>query len=209
MKFIIITLSVLALWQWSSTEAYPLHASCRLTWTWPSTSCQTVHQRLVKQIDLWKDRSNCPNSEHQRCLYTLVKESDAEIIAYHTTPVKLYIDDMTISLSPKGDGCQIKVRNSSYSLLKFVIFLTYLQIISRDTQHRVFGMPSWIRALTTAILTTSWQVWSSSKFYLIQYWHIFNILCFKGAELHKESGFVEETSDSICTQYSSRNCDKY
>jgi hypothetical protein len=116
MKFILITLSVLALWQWSITEAYPLHASCKLTWTWPSTSCKTVHKRLVAQIDQWKDRSNCPNSENQKCLYTLVSETEAEIKAYHTTPVKLYIDDMTISLASKGDGCEVKVNSKNFLL---------------------------------------------------------------------------------------------
>lgn len=36
----------------------------------------------------------------------------------------------------------------------------------------------------------------------------FSHLC-SGAALDKKAEYAEDTSDSVCTQYSSRNCDKY
>ena len=38
---------------------------------------------------------------------------------------------------------------------------------------------------------------------------IFIIIIISGASLSNSTGFKEVTSDSVCTQYSSHDCDKY
>ncbi|KXJ28282.1 uncharacterized protein LOC110254661 [Exaiptasia diaphana] len=51
------------------------------------------------------------------------------------------------------------------------------------------------------------EVWYAVLDYGTNYCNLHNLIT--GSKLDKAAGYVEETSDSICTQYSSRNCDKY
>ncbi|KAK3108570.1 hypothetical protein FSP39_010885 [Pinctada imbricata] len=51
------------------------------------------------------------------------------------------------------------------------------------------------------------ETWYAVLDYSTNYCNLHNLA--EGAGLTKMAGFTETTSDSICTQYSSRNCDKY
>ncbi|KAL4222700.1 hypothetical protein ACF0H5_018741 [Mactra antiquata] len=54
---------------------------------------------------------------------------------------------------------------------------------------------------------SSSNTWYAVLDYSTNYCNMRNLL--EGANLHTTAGFTETTSDSICTQYSNRNCDKY
>ncbi|ODN02442.1 hypothetical protein Ocin01_04249 [Orchesella cincta] len=70
---------------------YPLHASCNVTWTFQQ-DCTQVRDKLVLQMELWKDDTNCGTG--QKCLYTMGETKENELHATHTTPKAKYIDDM-------------------------------------------------------------------------------------------------------------------
>eukprot|EP00003_Mantamonas_plastica_P018890 TRINITY_DN3081_c0_g2_i2.p3 TRINITY_DN3081_c0_g2~~TRINITY_DN3081_c0_g2_i2.p3 ORF type:complete len:166 (+),score=58.18 TRINITY_DN3081_c0_g2_i2:889-1386(+) len=72
----------------------PLHASCKLTWTFPNDNCANVTGMIVGQIQAMSG-SNCGTSE--KCNYVLKSNSNGVIKAVHSTPVKHYKDDLTIT----------------------------------------------------------------------------------------------------------------
>lgn len=87
----------------------PLHASCKVEWSWPDTSCQDVQTRLLNQIALWTPEDNCKNGG-EKCLYTLISQSSNQIKATHKTPVKHYVDDLTFTFTNAGaQSCQVNV----------------------------------------------------------------------------------------------------
>ncbi|XP_032222875.1 uncharacterized protein LOC5521666 [Nematostella vectensis] len=51
------------------------------------------------------------------------------------------------------------------------------------------------------------ELWYAILDYGTNYCNLHNLIT--GSGLDKTEGYVEETSDSVCTQYSKRNCDKY
>lgn len=91
----------------SFTQAllYPLHASCKIDWTF-SVSCDQIENRLVGIIERWKGPEGCAGGG-EKCLYTLQSRSSTEIKAVHETPVKRYKDDLTFTLTSKTGGCAV------------------------------------------------------------------------------------------------------
>jgi hypothetical protein len=89
---------------------YPLHASCKIAWSWPSTNCSTVMAKILDQIDLWKTRDNCPNDAGEKCLYTLTNLSPTTILVHHTSPKKGYIDDLSFAFVDGGTKCDCNAR---------------------------------------------------------------------------------------------------
>merc|ERR1712137_88118 len=87
-------------------------------------------------MNLWTTRENCPNGG-QKCLYKFLSETGNTLKGTHTTPIKLYVDDIMYTFTDAGDMCNI------YNLVE-------------------------------------------------------------GANLHKTPSYTETTSDSVCTQYTSR-----
>jgi hypothetical protein len=131
---------------------FPLHASCKLTWSWDKTDCLTIHDAILKQIDSWKTDDNCPNGAGEKCLYTLKSQTLTEIKATHTTPKKGYIDDLTFSFVAGTGICNINV---SHNCLQSSMSDT-LRIdlsCSRPIQPVKFGMPFWTIPLTIATCT--------------------------------------------------------
>jgi hypothetical protein len=51
------------------------------------------------------------------------------------------------------------------------------------------------------------DLWYAILDYGTNYCNLDNLIT--GAALDKSNGYVETTSDSVCTQYTSRNCDIY
>lgn len=85
------------------TEAYPVHASCKLTWTF-TVNCTFVNNALVNQIKTWSGGS-CGSGE--KCMYTLKSASASDIELTHTTPVHKYIDDVSFKFSGSGNACSV------------------------------------------------------------------------------------------------------
>eukprot|EP00455_Lapot_gusevi_P044135 TRINITY_DN5465_c0_g1_i1.p1 TRINITY_DN5465_c0_g1~~TRINITY_DN5465_c0_g1_i1.p1 ORF type:complete len:161 (-),score=43.99 TRINITY_DN5465_c0_g1_i1:51-533(-) len=139
------------------TAAGPLHASCKVTWTFPNTSCGIVNGALVKAVANLSG-SDCGTSE--KCLYSLVSASSSEIKVVHTTPVKHYADDVSFDFSQSGTDCVVAGYSTS-------------------------------------------ETWYAILDYGTNYCNMHNLGAILGLQ------YSEITSDDICTQYSSANCDKY
>ncbi len=142
----------------------PLHASCKLTWTFPKDSCSTVSSSLINAANGMGKQSGwqeaCGTSS-EKCGYELKADGAGKLSGTHTTPVKEYIDDLTFTLTDTSDGgCTV----SGYSTSE--VFYAVLD-------------------------------------YSTNYCNLSNL------GTYTKLAYTEETSDSICTQYSSRNCEKY
>lgn len=143
----------------------PLHASCKLTWNFPSTSCADVSSALLSAAtDMGKQdgwQAKCGTSS-EKCGYELKLNGANKVSGTHTTPVKAYVDDLTFTLVQGADGKSCTVEGYSTS-----------------------------------------EVFYAVLDYSTNYCNLSNL------GTHTGLNYAEQTSDSICTQYSSRNCDKY
>ena len=115
----------------SMSFSYPWHAQCQIQWR-IGESCESVHNKLVNQIELWT-ANECPTTSEscpkmpcgQKCKYRLVKSSPKTglVKATHTTPVKEYVDHLTFNLTSSGDGeCEVGGYSTSgtwYAILDF------------------------------------------------------------------------------------------
>ncbi|XP_060070712.1 uncharacterized protein LOC132550638 [Ylistrum balloti] len=142
---------------------YPLHASCKIKWS-VNDSCVDIQTKINQQIHDWKGDSMCNGT--QRCLYLMTgSKAGVQTTATHETPIKHYIDDLTLDFSASTDGsCQIKGYSTS-------------------------------------------QLWYAILDYGTNYCNLHNLIT--GSGVDQLPGYSETTSDSVCTQYSQRNCDKY
>ncbi|XP_074659170.1 uncharacterized protein LOC141911948 [Tubulanus polymorphus] len=141
--------------------SYPLHASCKIDWTF-GEDCKIIRDKILNQISVWKTDDNCKNGG-EKCLYTLLSATANTIEAQHTTPVKHYNDTLNFTFN-SGTLCRVKARSSS------------------DTWYAILD-------------------------YGTNYCNLHNLIT--GAGLDKDTKYSEKTSDSICTQFSSADCDKY
>ena len=98
----------------------PLHASCKLTWTFPGQQCADVAAALVDAATKMSG-DDCNGSE--RCLYSVQSSSASKISAKHETPVKHYKDDLTLSLSQQtANDCVVAGYSTSetwYAVLDY------------------------------------------------------------------------------------------
>lgn len=125
MKVSLITVALIILGSASLMGAFrlrfPLHASCKVKWTWPNTDCGVPLKALLAQIDAWKTDENCKNGG-EKCLYSLVSNTSDTINAKHATPVKKYIDDLTFKFSKNGTTCNgdgFSTSETWYAVLDF------------------------------------------------------------------------------------------
>lgn len=86
----------------------PIHASCKVDWTWPNQPCKVVQTAIVNQIQTWSTDDNCKNGG-EKCLYKLISQTDSTIKATHETPVKHYVDDLTFTFTQSGSDCKVHV----------------------------------------------------------------------------------------------------
>lgn len=80
----------------------------------PNTECSVPLKALLAQIDAWKTDENCKQGG-EKCLYTLVSSTATTINAKHTTPVKKYVDDLTLSFKTNGNTCSCDVILTCFS----------------------------------------------------------------------------------------------
>ena len=107
--------------EWPFELKGPLHAQCKVTWTWPKTDCSVPMNAIVSQIKKWTTADNCnpppAGDGGEKCLYTLKDQSSTMIKATHETPVKHYVDDLTFTVLKNGD-CQLQVISLSLPFYK-------------------------------------------------------------------------------------------
>lgn len=103
-----------------AVSAYPLHASCRVEWTF-GKSCQTVQSALINQMKIWETDQTCGTG--QKCLYTYLSSTPTTLTGTHTTPVKRYVDDVSYTFTPgPGNSCNVQGFSSSqlwYAVLDY------------------------------------------------------------------------------------------
>lgn len=86
----------------------PLHASCRVKFSWADRSCNELNEMIVNQIKNWTGRDNCLNGG-QKCLYNLLSNTPDFVKATHTTPVKGYVDTLSFSFVQNNSTCDANV----------------------------------------------------------------------------------------------------
>jgi len=87
----------------------PLHASCKIEWSWPNNKCPDIQQKLLAQISEWTGECD---GIGQKCLYKLVEQTPELIKATHTTPIKRYVDTLMFTFSEGTgvkEGCNVFV----------------------------------------------------------------------------------------------------
>jgi len=145
---------------WGGLFKYPLHASCKIEWTF-GLNCKDTAGKIVGQMKTWAG-DDCGTGE--KCKYKLVSNDGTTLTATHTTPKKNYVDDLKFVFTSKGQQCQVTGTSSS-------------------------------------------ETWYAVLDYSTNYCNLHNLIT--GSGLDKVSGYKESTSDSVCTQYTSANCEKY
>lgn len=147
----------------SFVQCYPTHASCKLTWKFNNANWTFVGNSLANEFKILSG-TDCGDGE--KCRYKLTSQTDTEIKGTHTTPVHLYVDDLTFTLQSTGtDSCTVEAFSTS-------------------------------------------ETWYAYLDYGTNYCNLRNLA--DGAGITSATyGFSEQTSNSICTQYTSHNCDKY
>lgn len=88
----------------------PLHASCKLTWTFANQQCANVSRALVAAAQSMSG-SDCGTGE--KCLYSLTSFSDTAIKGVHETPKAHYKDDLSFTLTQNADTCIVGGYSSS------------------------------------------------------------------------------------------------
>mmetsp|Transcript_60595 Transcript_60595/g.146421 ORF Transcript_60595/g.146421 Transcript_60595/m.146421 type:complete len:158 (-) Transcript_60595:65-538(-) len=101
-------------------QAGPIHASCRLQWTFSGTSCADAVQGIGNAITKMTGLDNCGTSE--KCGYIPGTQNATAITAKHETPVKHYKDDISIEFTANGADCTAQGYSTSetwYAVLDF------------------------------------------------------------------------------------------
>ncbi|XP_060552401.1 uncharacterized protein LOC132713737 [Ruditapes philippinarum] len=103
-----------------------------------------------------------------------------------------------------GEKCLYSISSETGTTLK-IIHETPVHNY-KDTVTFTFSQGSTADSCNVHGYSTS-QTWYAVLDYSTNYCNMRNLL--EGSNLHTSTGFTETTDDSICTQYSKRNCDKY
>ncbi|CAM9253471.1 unnamed protein product [Scytosiphon promiscuus] len=89
----------------------PLHASCKMTFDFPESSCEGVSDALVSSAESMMGFDSCNGGN--KCGYTVGKVVDGSVEFVHETSVKHYKDSLTFTLKNKGDSCEASAFSTS------------------------------------------------------------------------------------------------
>jgi len=165
-----------------------LHAECEADWQIPTT-CSQVKDGLVSMMNEWTGDSNCGQLSDscqsmpcgQKCLYEYKADqsTDSKIYGVHLTPVQRYSDSFNYVLTPLDGGARCAVKGYSSSDLWYAVL---------DYGTNFCNLRN---LLDGAFETGKWT-------------HPENV-----SSLDQWDGFSEMTTNSRCTQYSSRDCSRF
>ncbi|TRY80531.1 hypothetical protein TCAL_08863 [Tigriopus californicus] len=88
------------------------HAECQVYWE-VNEACDSVQSKIIDQMNAW-DNDDCgtqpgdsePNG--QKCKYKFTGSDGNVVTGTHTTPIKLYVDELTFTFYPRDvGGCAI------------------------------------------------------------------------------------------------------
>lgn len=103
----------------NTTEAgvgswYPLHASCKMTYNFPSTSCADVASALSAAAAKMQGLDGCGTDPITNyCGYTVTKSTPSYWAGTHLTANGKYTDDLTFDLSSASAGCTAAAYSTS------------------------------------------------------------------------------------------------
>jgi len=66
-------------------------------------SCKDSMMKLVDQMNAWTGPDGCANGG-EKCLYEYKSTEGMVVKATHTTPVHMYVDDLTLTFEDGADG---------------------------------------------------------------------------------------------------------
>ncbi|XP_039266163.2 uncharacterized protein LOC120341669 [Styela clava] len=180
-----------------SCSAYPFHAQCKLQWSWAGTNCSGIHGALKRQANKWSSSDNCIQGG-EKCLYKVVSDEGGQLKLTHSTPVKEYVDSITFTFCSSGiEDCanSLGATNDADRPKRSVTVIEKIRFI-----------PTAENSCTVSGYSKS-NVWYAFLDYGTNYCNMRNLA--EGAGLVSLPNFKEETDDSICTMYSSADCEKY
>jgi hypothetical protein len=180
--FIISTLILILGLVLNFTFAYPWHASCRIEWNL-GESCDSVHQKLHDQMTAWNMDSPCPG----------ISDTCPQMPCGQKC---LYQFQSLNGNALKGTPSRNNTLKGTHTtpVARYIDDLTFTTEQTGENTCKVTGF------------STS-QTWYAVLDWGTNYCNLRNLL--DGSELSNSNGFTEETSNSVCTQYTSRNCDRY
>jgi len=172
-----------------SASGSMFHAECEVNWQVP-IPCEQVRDGLVTMMNTWTGDTNCgvvnpPQCPSlpcgQKCLYEYKSDqsTDSKIFGVHLTPVKRYSDSFNFEFTPLDGTTRCAVKGYSTSDLWYAVL---------DFGTNFCNLRN---LMDGAFDTGAWP-------------HPKNV-----SKLDEWEGFSEMTTDSKCTQYSSRDCTRY
>jgi hypothetical protein len=140
------------------------HASCKMTFNFPSTDCNSVINALSVSAKSMSGLTGCGKKNppvDNFCGYQETGRKAGSWSGKHTTANGKYTDDLTFTVTAAGSGCTAKAYSTS---------------------------ETWYAVLDNGV----------------NYCNLHNLVA--GTNI---SNTETDVSDSSCTQYSKRNCDRY
>ncbi|XP_062509352.1 uncharacterized protein LOC134185556 [Corticium candelabrum] len=152
-RLLVCFASLLSLVDWSL--AYPIHAECKLTWTFPKTSCANVSTALIKQMKMWHTDKGCENGGEEKCLYTFKSFQGNVMKATHETPVHHYADDQTYTFTNESSGgCDVQGFSTSEVWYAYLDYSTnYCNMHNLLTGSGLDKMPGFQEKSSTSVCT--------------------------------------------------------
>merc|ERR1712013_219810 len=111
-------------------------------------------------------------------------------------------DPLTCPSPPCGQNCLYKFISSTAN----TVLATHTTPVARYVDDITFTMSN-NGSGCSINATSSSQTWYAVLDYGTNYCNLRNLVA--GAGISDSEGFLEETSDPVCTQYSSRDCTRY
>jgi hypothetical protein len=114
-------IAVVGFCRWHSIRMpNPLHASCKIDWTFHAKCCD-INTAIADQMKKWESADNCKGGG-ERCLYNLTSQTSKLITGTHETPVKHYVDDLSFTFVENGIACYVHGYSTSqtwYAVLDY------------------------------------------------------------------------------------------
>ena len=74
-------------------------------------TCTEAQTAIANQMTIWATNKTCPNGKGEKCLYKISDNTPGTLKGTHTTPVKHYVDDLTMTFAVgESSTCTVSVR---------------------------------------------------------------------------------------------------
>jgi len=160
--------------------SYPWHASCKVEWQL-GQDCDRVKDLLVTQMNAWAGEESCGETS-----------------------------DSCPAL-PCGQNCLYQHGNTFEGTSKiddgWTIVATHTTPVARYIDDMTFELTPGGAGQCGVVGRSRSRLWYAVLDYGTNYCNLRNLL--DGAGLNNSNGFTEQTENSVCTQFTSRDCSRY